>query len=208
MSTRQASFTQPLNFRAAPRTRDRSPSRFVLDCLRHVPSVHGNFALDLGCGIGRHARLLQSLGYSVLAIDADPNALQIVRRIGTRSKLRSAGKAYPILADGKGRLPLRDGGLHLALAVHFPIQYNLAAVTAALSPGGFLIFESFGNRGMNWIELPRTGQLRSQLENDFDILKLDERAAGPKNRRAVTVRLFARKCAERPPLRQRIIRLL
>ena len=48
-------------------------SPWVSAHLRHLPNT--GTALDLGCGRGRHARLLHDLGLCVTAVDRDAEAL-------------------------------------------------------------------------------------------------------------------------------------
>ena len=44
---------------------------------RHLCFPAGATALDLGCGRGRHSRLLQQLGFAVTAVDRDAPQLQL-----------------------------------------------------------------------------------------------------------------------------------
>ena len=182
-------------FRPAPKPRDWTPSSFVTACLECIPQKSHKFAVDLGCGYGRHARLLASAGYRVFALDLHRQALQALpRRLSARKRGQSCwGSIHPIEADVTAALPLRGGSLNLVLAVHCSIHDNLPAIEATLAPGGFLIYETFGDRGMNWVELPTAGELSLKLRRRFEILILEEQPAGPARKRAVMVRLLARK---------------
>jgi len=97
------------------------------------------------------------------------------------------------MADVNRDLPIKAGRLDLALAVHCSIHSNLLAIDATLRPGGFLIYETFGGQGRNWLDLPKAGQLQSRLKARFEIVTLQERAVGPVKKRSVAVRLLARK---------------
>jgi SAM-dependent methyltransferase len=168
------------------------PSPFVADCLKRLPRQPGGFAADFGAGFGRHARLLASIGYTVLAFDLDRQALKTLRARIARQ--RNAGaQVYPVVANVDTDLPLTAGRLDLALAVHCSIHDNLRAIDAALAPGGFLIYETFGGHGMNWQELPKAGQLQRKLKGQFELLVSQERRVGPAKHRSVVVRLLARK---------------
>ena len=103
------------------------------------------------------------------------------------------GKIYPLIANVEADLPVKTGSLNLAVAVHFSIHKHLGPIKDALAPGGWLIYETFGGQGMNWVDLPKTGQLQRKLAPRFEFLALDEHPVGPKEKRSVVVRLFARK---------------
>jgi hypothetical protein len=102
-------------------------------------------------------------------------------------------KIHPAIANVEAGLPVKAASLNLALAVHCSIHKHLGPIEDALAPGGWLIYETFGGQGMNWLDLPKAGQLRRKLAPRFEFLVLDERAVGPKKKRSVVVRLFARK---------------
>src|SRR5476651_2333091 len=160
-------------FRPAPKPLGWTPSPFVTACLGRIPRGSGNFAVDLGCGYGRHAWLLASSGYTVVALDLDRRALRAIPKQQTRKLGKaSRGSIHPIVANANGALPLRERSLSLALAVHYSIHDNFLAIEDALMPGGFLIYETFGGGGMNWVELPRAGQLSSKLRRRFEIMIL------------------------------------
>ncbi len=181
-------------FRPAPKRRDWTPSSFVVACLERIPLRAHKFAADLGCGHGRHARLLASSGYTVFALDLHQRSLRALPKRPPRKRgPGSSGSIHPIVANVNAALPLRGRSLGLALAVHCSIHHNLPAIEATLAPGGFLIYETFGGRGLNWTELPKAGQLASKLRRRFEILVLEEQPAGPARKRSVVVRLFARK---------------
>jgi tellurite methyltransferase len=58
-------------------TRDRPPRRTLLEALRRSGDPgSGSLAVDLGCGDGRDTVELLRRGWSVLAIDAEPGAIE------------------------------------------------------------------------------------------------------------------------------------
>jgi len=60
---------------------DRPPRRTLLDALtRFTPSAAPRFAVDLGCGDGRDTIELLRRGWSVLAIDSEPGAIERLQR--------------------------------------------------------------------------------------------------------------------------------
>lgn len=69
---------------------------------------------DVGCGNGRHARALASVGHRVVAVDFAHNLLVIGRR-GSRG--RSWGRRILWVQADAATLPLRDGSMDAALCV-------------------------------------------------------------------------------------------
>ena len=105
----------------------------------------------------------------------------------------AAAVDLPDIEGGDGVVERHLARLNLAVAVHFSIHKHLGPIEDALAPGGWLIYETFGGQGMNWIDLPKAGQLQRKLAPQFEFLALDERPVGPKEERSVVARLFARK---------------
>lgn len=113
-----------------------APSAWVL---RFAASIPKGDVLDVACGSGRHARLLQSRGYNVLAIDRDPAALAEVASSGIAT-LRIDLENGP---DGNAVWPFgarRFTGIVVTNYLHRPLLHRL---TASLAPGGLLIYETF-----------------------------------------------------------------
>jgi SAM-dependent methyltransferase len=179
-------------FRPSPVPRSSTPSPFVASCLEALPPNWRGIAADLGCGYGRHSRLLASFGFTVLAFDLNIQALSALNASLTPPS-GAQGKIYPAMIDVNTDLPVKAGSLTLAVAVQFSIHNHLGPIEDALAPGGWLIYETFGGQGMNWLDLPKAGQLQRMLTPRFEFLALDERLVGPKEKRSVVVRLFARK---------------
>jgi hypothetical protein len=63
----------------------------------------------------------------------------------------------------------------------------------SLCTGGCLLFESVPGCGGNYVQLPKTSEIRSALEPSFDIEYYRERRVGPPDYAAVTCQVFARK---------------
>ena len=146
--------------------------------------------LDVGCGSGRHAFLLTSLGAKVICLDRD-----LERFESNRNHQPSNARLRPMQADllrcpwpfGKSTL----GGI---LAIHFPVAPALLVHFAdSLTPGGCLLIETVGGHGGNYLELPRAGQLRRALSGSFDFEFYHERKVGPAGTDSASVRLLARR---------------
>src|SRR5271170_2512800 len=93
------------------------------------------------------------------------------------------------------RLPLAEASFGTLLIVHF-IPEQWSNYLAVLSTGGYLLFESMGGQGGNYLHLPRVGQIRALLEPGFNVSLYRERPVGPHAANAVAVRLVARKICE------------
>jgi SAM-dependent methyltransferase len=91
--------------------------------------------LDVACGAGRHLRYLASLGYAVVGVDRDEQALAALAGLrGT--ELRAAdieGGAWPFS-------PEEFDGVVVTNYLHRPLFPHLVG---ALRPGGILIYETF-----------------------------------------------------------------
>lgn len=97
---------------------------------RWAPLIPGGAVLDLACGSGRHARFLARLGYSVTAVDREPQAIESVRFI--QADLED-GSPWPLPGE-------RFQGVVVANYLHrplFPLLKN------SLAPGGVLLYETF-----------------------------------------------------------------
>jgi len=109
------------------------PSPWVV---RHAPSIRaGGKVLDLACGSGRHACFLAGLGYSVLAVDRDAEALAAMPAtpaVITR-QLDLEGEDWPLAGQ------VFDG----IVVTNYLWRPRLPDVLALLAPGGALIYETF-----------------------------------------------------------------
>jgi SAM-dependent methyltransferase len=95
----------------------------------------GARVLDVAAGRGRHARFLAARGAHVLAIDRDPDAL---------AGLADVPNVTTQVADlESGSWPLAEARFNAVVVVHYLHRPVLAAVRAALEPGGVLLYETF-----------------------------------------------------------------
>ncbi|HVC57653.1 MAG TPA: class I SAM-dependent methyltransferase [Stellaceae bacterium] len=109
-----------------------NPSAWVR---RFVPLLRPDArVLDLAAGAGRHTRLLVDMGFRVTAVDRDVAGLRSVA--GSRCEVRQID-----LETGAPWLLGSDyDGIVVTNYLHRPL---LAAIAAALAPGGVLIYETF-----------------------------------------------------------------
>lgn len=126
-----------------------SPSAWVEHWAASVPA---GTVLDLACGEGRHSRLFRDRGYTVVAVDREPQSIPGARFI--RADLED-GSPWPL---GEARFQ----GIVVTNYLHRPLFPQLAS---ALAPGGCLLYETFllGNerhgRPSNPAFLLRPGEL-------------------------------------------------
>ncbi|NEA52722.1 methyltransferase domain-containing protein [Streptomyces sp. SID13666] len=118
-------------------------------------------ALDLGCGPGRNALHLASLGFEVDAVDLSPAAItwaeDRAREAGADIRFHCADAFALAEAELSGPYDLiHDSGCFHHLPPHRRISY-LALLDRALAPGGHLALTCFaaGEAGMG-SELPDT----------------------------------------------------
>lgn len=103
---------------------------------RFAPLIPGGEVLDLACGAGRHARLLASLGYAVLAVDRNADALETASGAGITTRqidLEAEGAEWPYEQD-------RFAGIVVTNYLHRPLFPHLIR---SLAPMGVLIYETF-----------------------------------------------------------------
>jgi SAM-dependent methyltransferase len=143
-----------------PRAHDvETPSPWVRRWAGTIRS--GGRVLDVACGHGRHVRYLSSLGFSVVGVDRDEQAV---------SALEALGAELRVADIEEGPWPFSPGefdGVVVTNYLHRPIFPHLVG---ALRPGGILIYETFaaGNerygRPSNPDFLLRPGELLKSVE--------------------------------------------
>ena len=83
-------------------------------------------AVDLGCGSGRHLKLLSEIGIShIIGLDSSHGALIVSRKTG-----------QPLLVQGDNmQLPLKDGSADIIIAwgsLHYNVKSDLAPMLAEI----------------------------------------------------------------------------
>ena len=121
--------------------------------------------LDLAAGGGRHTRYFKGLGYAVMAVDRDISRL---------ADLIGAPDMEIIAADLEDGSPWPLAGRAFGgiVVTNYLFRPILAAIAAALAPGGVLIYETFGlgqekyGRPRNPDHLLRPGELLDFAERE------------------------------------------
>lgn len=124
----------------------------VLECATNVLSAGGSHALDLGCGIGRHALALARMGFEVDALDGSEAGLGELARAAGREQL-AIRTHHGMMTE----LPFADGGFDYLLA--FNVIYHgdpeilaatLGEIRRVLRPGGTLQLTMLSRRNANY----------------------------------------------------------
>ena len=137
-----------------------APSQWIVRWAHLVPA--GGKVLDLACGGGRHARFFAGRGHPVVACDRDAAALATLAAVPGIEVLEADledGSPWPFP-------PGRFAGIVVANYLHRPL---FSAITAALAPGGVLLYETFvsGNERYGKPSNPRFLLQRDELIGAF-----------------------------------------
>jgi SAM-dependent methyltransferase len=149
--------------------------------------------LDLAGGSGRHAFYLAKFGINVVCLDIDLDqyfAMQkrLVKYPDLLSRVSSTR-----LDLSNDHWPFASGSVGGVLMVDFLLMSVIQKVTDALAKNGILLIQTVGNRGGNYLQLPKAGAVKKALSDSFELLHYSERSVGPSGVEAVTVRLLARR---------------
>ena len=154
------------------------PNPFLVEALARIESQltgrpsSARRAMDVACGTGRDAVYLAMQGYNVLAIDLLPDALERAADLARR-----CGVGVHALAMDVERGPtLPAGQFDLVSVFRFLHRPLFPLLREAVSPGGYLIYETFHDRNLatgrhpqNAAHLLKTGELAEAFAG-FDIL--------------------------------------
>lgn len=123
------------------------------------------FAIDLGCGEGRDTVELLRQGYKVLAIDAEPKAID---RLLKRSDINTTSLETQVIRFERLDFPAQVDLINASFCLPFcqaselPILWQ--KIIAALRPGGIFSGHLFGDRD-SWTIYPNfTFYTRPQVE--------------------------------------------
>ncbi len=141
-------------------------------------------------GYGRHSLIFAEHGYHVIAIDLDEGALDAIQQ--STASVNSNRQITCILANSDFNLPLAPETISVAIVVHFVSPCLVESLSHIIQPGGYLIYQTYGANGQNWLTLPRPGQLAAALYAKFQLVYYKETRVGPE-KAAVTVRCLARR---------------
>lgn len=125
------------------RRRDEAEAEQVVDLIEQAVSPDaGTRVLDVGCGRGRHARVLARRGYRVTGIDLAPRAIEQARRRTAREGLTIDFRVQD-MREAMGDAEY-DGAVNLFTAFGYfeddaDHRRALQRMADALRPGGWLV---------------------------------------------------------------------
>jgi SAM-dependent methyltransferase len=154
-----------------------------------VNAASGYPIVDVACGGGRNAFYLAELGCTVICVDRDLSRLKKGRpdaEISKRLKLIE----MDLVADP---WPFEERTIGGIVLVDFLDRSLFQLFERSLVTGSYLLIETISNRGGNYLELPRVGELRKAFERSFEFCLYHERQAGPRGVAAVTVRMLGKR---------------
>ena len=111
------------------------PTAYTLDYVTHHLSLNGQRVLEVGCGEGQLARALLDLGYEVVAVDGDRDAVAAARQLGVTAHHAQ----WPNLNVSGFDAILFTRSLH---HIH-SLRQALDRARSALNPGGQVLVEDF-----------------------------------------------------------------
>ena len=114
------------------------PTPWLVDHRHLLPRTGA--ALDVACGRGRNAIWLAQCGLETLALDRDPVALADLRADVDRLGVRVTTEAIDLERAG---VSLPPAAFDVIVVVHYLHRPLLPVLTAALRPGGILVYETF-----------------------------------------------------------------
>ena len=128
------------------------PEREVIATAEACHAAGGRVALDIGCGIGRHALALASLGYHVTAIDGSGSGLAYAARDAERHGLTIDFRTGSMLS-----LPMADATCDYVLAWNViyhgdrdVVDQCVAEIARVLKPGGIYQGTMLSKRNRNF----------------------------------------------------------
>jgi len=137
---------------------------YVFDQLLRGRIVPGMRVFDAGCGSGRNLIYLMRSGYEVFGIDADPAAIQAVRRLASRVAPHLAADNFRVEQIEQGTYPEAFADVVLSSAVlHFArdeeqFDAMLRGSWKVLRPGGVFFCRLASSIGMEQQVAPIGGR--------------------------------------------------
>jgi SAM-dependent methyltransferase len=151
--------------------------RFHRDRFLYLLPRPGRLTVDVGCGEGRLARDLKTLGHTVLAVDRSPTMVQHAREADPELDVREADAAALPLADGEADLVVSfmslmntddlGAAVREAARVLRPVGHYCIALTHPLNTAGsfeseepnarFVVAGSYFDRHAKEVPVERAG---------------------------------------------------
>jgi tellurite methyltransferase len=157
-------------------TQGRPPHPLLVRAAAMLPAPGD--ALDLGCGAGNDTRYLLALGFRVTAVDADPDAVGVLKALDEKRlrAIRSTFADFVFDRDGYDLISAQ-----LALPFNPPESFDamFSRLMGALRPGGIFTGHLFGVRdAWNTSASGMSFHTRVEAERLLDGLQLREFSEG------------------------------
>jgi ubiquinone/menaquinone biosynthesis C-methylase UbiE len=116
---------------------DENLVRMLSQTKQETSNIINEHAIDIGCGSGRHLKLMSELGFtSLIGIDMAYNALDLCRQHYNLPLAQCLNHQIPF-KDNTFKTAVCWGGLHYTNKENFMLQ--LKEIYRIISPGGYLI---------------------------------------------------------------------
>jgi SAM-dependent methyltransferase len=119
-------------------SRVNDPAKWLTSNRSWLPS--SGDGLDLACGSGRHAIWLAEQGFRTLAVDRDPDAIEMLTHEARRRALPIHARVVDL---EKGEPFLEPDSFDLIVVVHYLHRPLMPTLVSAIRPGGVLVYETF-----------------------------------------------------------------
>ena len=163
------------------------PSAFVAKHASLIASrINGPIA-DIACGSGRNLLPFLDSGQRIECYDILPDCIDpyVLNSCGGHLRWYETNLLQK-------NFSLRQAEYSLIMLIHFYDVRVLSQIVPAIKPGGLLVLETVDDRGGNYFELPKAGDI-FKLIASLRVLSCTAKAAGPSADRQV-VKIIA----ERP----------
>lgn len=117
---------------------DSGPSSWVVANADLVP--RGGRVLDLACGTGRHSLLLATAGFSVRAVDRDPEKIHLLASIAGRLQIPLRAEVLDLEDE---RADLGEEAFDLVVGIHYLHRPLFPSLDRTLRKDGILLYETF-----------------------------------------------------------------
>jgi hypothetical protein len=121
-------------------------------------------------------------------LDNDPVALDFINSRATASGL---GLLSTCRVDLQKDWPYSSDTVGAIISVHCPFPGLVHRFVSSLTTGGYLLLETIGGQGGNYLALPEPGFFRSALMNAFELKYFEEKQVGTAEVKAATTKLVA-----------------
>jgi SAM-dependent methyltransferase len=152
-------------------------------------SASGLPIADVACGSGRNTTVFLELGCKVICLDKDLGQLRSQYSAQSFPKDIEAvqidfhHQPWPSVTNKVGAI----------INVHFLLPKLFPFFIKSLIPGGYLLIQTVPGCGGNYLQLPKSNELRSTLSEHFEFEFYQERPVGPTAFNSVTVNLLAKR---------------